>query len=139
MERDLDRACLVVDDDLAAHDLGEGIALVGEGGEHALVLAMVCLVAIFVPSFLLVIGVLPYWETLRQQQATQHALMGVNAAVVGLLLAACYQPVWTSAILRPQDFCLGLLALLALMFWKWSPWLVVCLGSVFGAVMAALV
>lgn len=110
-----------------------------QGGEHALVLAMVCLVAIFVPSFLLVIGVLPYWETLRQQQATQHALMGVNAAVVGLLLAACYQPVWTSAILRPQDFCLGLLALLALMFWKWSPWLVVCLGSVFGAVMAALV
>lgn len=106
--------------------------------ETAFVSGMLCLVAIFVPSFLLVIGVLPYWEALRQNKRTQHALMGINAGVVGLLLAACYQPVWTSAILAPEDFCLGLLALLALMFWKLPPWLVVCLGSVLGAASAAV-
>jgi chromate transporter len=102
-------------------------------GAAAIHLSLLCLVAIFIPSFLLVIGVMPYWEQLRQHRRVQHALMGVNAAVVGLLLAACYQPVWTSAILRPQDFCLGLLALLALMFWKLPPWLVVCLGAGAGA------
>lgn len=106
-------------------------ASMGQGVE-AIALGLLCLVTIFIPSFLLVIGALPYWEAVRQHARTQHALMGVNAAVVGLLLAACYQPVWTSAILRPQDFCLGLLALLALMFWKWPPWLVVFLGAVLG-------
>jgi chromate transporter len=55
----------------------------------------------------------------------QAALAGINAAVVGLLLAALYQPVWTSAILKPQDFGLALIAFLALMFWKHPPWLVV--------------
>lgn len=104
--------------------------------EGAFLSGMLCLVAIFAPSFLLVIGVLPYWDVLRQHGRTQHALMGINAGVVGLLLAACYQPVWTSAILSPEDFCLGLLALLALMFWKLPPWLVVCLGFVLGATSA---
>ena len=86
---------------------------------------MICLVAIFTPSFLLVAGALPFWERLRRNLRTQAALAGVNAAVVGLLLAALYQPVWTSAIHRPQDFCLALVALVALMFWKLPPWLVV--------------
>lgn len=86
---------------------------------------MIALVAIFVPSFLLVVGALPFWEQLRRNLRTQAALAGVNAAVVGLLLAALYQPVWTSAIHRPQDFGLALVALVALMFWKLPPWLVV--------------
>lgn len=90
--------------------------------------ASVCLIAIFAPSFLLVIGVLPFWEQLRHSFRTQAALAGVNAGVVGLLLAALYNPVWTSAILKPQDFGLALIALVALMFWKAPPWLVV-LGS----------
>lgn len=90
--------------------------------------ASVCLIAIFAPSFLLVIGVLPFWEQLRHSFRTQAALSGVNAGVVGLLLAALYNPVWTSAILKPQDFGLALIALVALMFWKAPPWLVV-LGS----------
>ena len=86
---------------------------------------MICLVAIFAPSFLLVVGALPFWERLRQSMRTQAALAGVNAAVVGLLLAALYQPVWTSAIHQPQDFGLALVAFVALMFWKLPPWLVV--------------
>lgn len=86
---------------------------------------MICLLAIFAPSFLLVVGVLPFWERLRRNVRTQAALSGVNAAVVGLLLAALYQPVWTSAVYGPQDFALALVALVALMFWKLPPWLVV--------------
>ncbi|WP_428982750.1 chromate transporter [Paraglaciecola aquimarina] len=65
---------------------------------------LVCLLAIFIPSFLLVFGALPFWEHLRQSAQTQSALAGVNAAVVGLLLAALYQPVWTSAIHAPAGF-----------------------------------
>jgi len=86
---------------------------------------MLCLAAIFIPSFLLIAGTLPFWERLRKNERTQAALAGVNAAVVGLLLAALYQPVWTSAIIKPQDFGLALVALVALMFWKLPPWLVV--------------
>lgn len=67
-------------------------------------------------------------ERLRRNTGIQAALAGINAAVVGLLLAALYQPVWTSAIFQPQDFGLALVALVALMFWKLPPWLVV-LGS----------
>lgn len=86
---------------------------------------MLCLLATFVPSFLLVAGVLPFWEGLRRSRHTQAALAGVNAAVVGLLLAALYQPVWTGAIGQAPDFGLALSAFVALVFWKWSPWLVV--------------
>ncbi|MCW3478943.1 chromate efflux transporter [Neisseriaceae bacterium JH1-16] len=86
---------------------------------------LLCLVAIFSPSFLLVTGALPFWERLRRNVRTQAALAGVNAAVVGLLLAALYHPVWTSAIHQPGDFGLALVALVALMFWRLPPWLVV--------------
>ena len=86
---------------------------------------LLCLLVVFTPSFLLVIGVLPFWERLRGSLRTQAALIGVNAAVVGLLLAALYNPVWTSAILTPGDFLLAVLALVALMRWKLPPWLVV--------------
>ena len=96
---------------------------------------LICLVAIFVPSFLLVIGVLPFWETLRRYQAVRNALVGVNAAVVGLLLAALYDPVWTSGILGPAEFSLGLAAFVLLVFWKLPPWLVVILSAVAGSVL----
>jgi len=86
---------------------------------------LICLLAIFTPSFLLVIGALPFWEQLRRSVGMQATLAGINAAVVGLLLAALYQPVWTSAIHQPQDFGLALVAFIALMFWKLPPWLVV--------------
>jgi len=99
---------------------------------------MIALIAIFVPSFLLVVGALPFWEALRQNLRTQAALSGINASVVGLLLAALYQPVWTSAILTAQDFALGVLALVALMFWKLPPWLVVIAGGMAGWLLSIL-
>ena len=91
--------------------------------------ALVCLLAIFAPSFLLVAGALPFWEGLRAHPRMQAALAGVNAAVVGLLVAALYQPVWTSAIHTPQDVALALLAGVALMAWKLPPWLVVAASA----------
>ncbi|MFZ0072269.1 MAG: chromate efflux transporter, partial [Xanthobacteraceae bacterium] len=69
--------------------------------------ALICLVAIFLPSFLLLFGALPFWNDLRQRADIQSALRGVNAAVVGLLLAALYTPVWTSAIGRPVDLAIA--------------------------------
>ena len=86
---------------------------------------LIAVVAIFLPSFFLVMGALPFWEQLRRNARTQAAMAGINAAVVGLLLAALYQPVWTSAVLGAKDFGLALVALVALMFWKLPPWLVV--------------
>ena len=96
---------------------------------------LICLVVIFVPSFLLVAGALPFWEQLRSNKRTQAALAGVNAAVVGLLLAAFYQPVWTSAIVRPEDFALALLAYVALMYWQLPPWLVVIACGAIGGLL----
>jgi chromate transporter len=87
--------------------------------------ASLCLVAIFLPAFLLVIGVLPFWDDLRRFLIVRSALVGVNAAVVGLLLAALYSPVWTSGILSAADFALALVAFALLVFWKIPPWLVV--------------
>jgi chromate transporter len=95
--------------------------------------AGLALVAIFVPSFLLVVGSLPFWDALRSRPAFQDALRGINAAVVGLLLAALYQPVWVSAILGPTDFALALAALGLLALWKLPPWLVVLLAAGAGA------
>jgi chromate transporter len=99
---------------------------------------LLCLVAIFVPAFLLVVGALPFWDRLRASPAAQSALAGVNAAVVGLLLAALYDPVWTSAIRGPRDFGLALAAFGLLAFWRVPPWLVVALTAAGGAVLAAL-
>lgn len=83
------------------------------------------LIAIFLPSFLLIMGALPFWQTLRQQRRVRHALAGVNAGVVGLLVAAFYQPVWISAIFQPVDMALALAAFAALMWWRCPSWLAV--------------
>lgn len=99
---------------------------------------LICLAAIFAPSFLLIMGALPFWERLRGNVRAQAALLGVNAGVVGLLLAALYQPVWTSAIQAPRDFGLALVALVALMFWRLPPWLVVLGGGVAGWLSSAV-
>ncbi len=95
------------------------------------------LVAIFSPSFLLVVGALPFWDTVRAHPSFQAALRGINAAVVGLLAAALYNPVWTSAIMGTADFALGIAAFGLLMFWKLPPWLVVILTALGGAAIAA--
>jgi chromate transporter len=98
---------------------------------------MLCLAAIFLPSFLLLIGALPFWDLLRRRAVVQAGLRGINAAVVGLLLAALYRPVWLSAILGPADFALGVAAFLLLAMWRTPPWLVVILGAI-GATVIAL-
>jgi chromate transporter len=105
-------------------------------GPSGFVGGLICLCAIYLPSFLLLIGVLPFWDVLRRREAVQSALKGVNAAVVGLLLAALYTPVWTSAIFTPKDFALGVAAFLLLVFWRVPPWLVVVLGALGASVLA---
>jgi chromate transporter len=105
---------------------------------HGVVGAALCLVAMFVPSFLLVIGALPFWEELRRRSAAQAALRGVNAVVVGLLLAALYDPVWTAGITGRADYALAAGAFLLLFMWKTPPWLVVILCAIGGAIISAL-
>ncbi len=100
--------------------------------------AALALVAIFLSSFFLVAGALPFWDSVRARPGFQAAMRGVNAAVVGLLGAALYSPVWTSAILGPADVALGLAAFGLLMFWKTPPWLVVVLAALGGAALARL-
>ena len=100
--------------------------------------ALLALVAIFLPSFLLITGALPFWDLLRSVPVFQSALKGINAAVVGLLLAALYKPVWTSAIYSAADFGLGLVAFALLMFWKFPPWLVVVLTALGGEALARI-
>lgn len=94
--------------------------------------AVLCTVALFLPGFLLMVGVLPYWARLRRLAFVRSALAGINAAVVGLLLAALYHPVWTSAIRAPADFAIGLIAFALLAFWRFPPWLVVILSALGG-------
>ena len=100
--------------------------------------ALICLGAVFAPSFLLIAGVLPFWESVRRLKPARKALRGINAAVVGLLLAALYDPVWTGGIRAPSDFALALAALAALAVWKLPPWLVVILGALGGWAIQAL-
>ncbi|HUK60185.1 MAG TPA: chromate efflux transporter [Stellaceae bacterium] len=92
--------------------------------------AAIALVAVFLPGFLLVVGTLPFMSAFRGNALYGKALRGVNAAVVGLVLAALYTPVWTSAITSARDFVLALVAFLLLLFWRVPPWLVVFLGAV---------
>lgn len=98
---------------------------------------LLALVAIFLPSFLLLIGALPYWEALRRRNAMQRALSGINAAVVGLLLAALYDPVWTSSIKGTADLAIALTAFGLLVFWKASPLVAVVLAALAGFALAS--
>lgn len=99
--------------------------------------ALLLLLAMFLPAFLLVAGALPFWEALRQRAAIQRAMAGINAAVVGVLAAALYDPVWTSAILGRADFGLALAAFGLLMYGRLSPLLVVILTALGGGWLAA--
>jgi chromate transporter len=87
----------------------------------------IALVALLLPGMLLVYGMLPFWDAIRTRPAAQAAMRGTNAAVVGILGAALYHPVWTSAVLGPRDFALALAGFLLLTVWKLPPWTVVVL------------
>jgi len=95
------------------------------------------LVAIFLPAFLLIVGSLPHWQALRSRGGMQRALAGINAAVVGVLAAALYDPVWKSAIHAPADLGLALAAFGLLVFGKVSPVFVVALAAAGGWALAA--
>ena len=99
--------------------------------------AIVATLAIFLPAFLLIIGALPFWNSLRRSSHIQGALIGINAAVVGILLAALYNPLWTTAIMAPTDFALASILFIMLVFWKLPPWVVVIAGIV-GGILAGL-
>jgi chromate transporter len=95
--------------------------------------ATIALVALLLPGMLLVYGMLPFWDVMRTRPAAQAAMRGTNAAVVGILGAALYNPVWTSAVLTPRDFALALGGFLLLTVWKLPPWIVVALLAAVGA------
>jgi chromate transporter len=90
------------------------------------------------PAFLLVIGALPFWDVLRGKPQVQGSLAGVNAAVVGILLSAFYDPIWTSSILGPADFALAAVLFGMPAFWKLPPWVVVIAGAAGGALLGLL-
>jgi len=94
--------------------------------------AAIALIALLLPGMLLVYGVLPFWDALRTRPAAQAAMRGTNAAVVGILGAALYNPVWTSAVLTQHDFALALGGFLLLTVWKLPPWIVVALLAAAG-------
>lgn len=98
------------------------VSLVSPNGWYG---AIICLVAAFLPSFLLIVGALPFWEQLRKNLWIRKIMLGINASVVGILLAAFYNPVWTSAVYSPKDFALVVVGFLLLEFWKLPSWLVV--------------
>lgn len=100
--------------------------------------AVLALIAIFLPGFLLIIGVLPFWNILRGNSKIRGALIGVNAAVVGILLAALYNPLWTSAILSSSDLGLAVILFGMLIFWKLPPWLIVLTGAMGSTVLGMI-
>ncbi|WP_088036297.1 chromate efflux transporter [Evansella clarkii] len=94
--------------------------------------------AIFLPAFLLILGTLPFWDILRKSPKIKGAFMGVNAAVVGILVSAFYHPIWTSSILAPVDFAFAAILFSMLVFWKLPPWVIVVAGAAGGAVLSAI-
>jgi chromate transporter len=95
--------------------------------------AIICLVGVFLPGLLLVVGALPFWDAFRRRASAQAAMRGANAAVVGILGAALYHPVWTNAVLSSYDFALASLGLVLLTVWKTPPWVVVIVLATGGA------
>ncbi|MCY4476039.1 MAG: chromate efflux transporter [Chloroflexi bacterium] len=108
---------------------------IGPGGISG---ALIALVAIFLPSFLLVIAILPFWNQLSRASNFRAAMVAINAAVVGILAAAFFDPVWTSSIKEPKDFALAAAAFGLLMFWKLPSWLVVIICAAAGAGLAII-
>jgi chromate transporter len=100
---------------------------------HGVLGALIALIGIFLPGLLLVYGTLPFWDALRTRPMAQAAMRGTNAAVVGILGAALYDPVWTSAVMNPRDFALALVAFVLLTLWRTPPWVIVVLMAAGGA------
>ena len=111
------------------------LSSVGPGGVLG---AAIALVAIFLPGFLLLVGVLPFWNALRGRTWMQSLMRGANAAVVGILGAALYDPLFTTGIVGVGSFSLALVCFVLLIAWKLPPWAVVLIGGAGGILLAAL-
>lgn len=98
--------------------------------------ASIALVAIFLPGLLLIYGMLPFWDDFRKRPAAQAVLRGVNATVVGILLAALYDPIWTSSVRTPADFAVALAAFAGLVVWKVPAWAVVAATAAAGTIVS---
>ena len=94
---------------------------------------LVATVAVFLPAFLLIIGALPFWDSVRNNPKITGAIMGVNASVIGILISAFYFPIWTSSILAPVDFALAAILFCMLTYWKLPPWMIVVAGAIGGS------
>ena len=111
------------------------VVRVGPGG---VIGGVIALIALSLPGMLLLYGCLPFWDGFRSRPAVQAAMRGANAAVVGILGAALYDPVWSSAVLSPRDFAVALAAFILLTVWKVAPWIVVLTTSAGGVLLAAI-
>jgi chromate transporter len=100
--------------------------------------AAIALFALLLPGMLLVYGMLPFWDGFRTRPSAQAAMRGTNAAVVGILGSALYNPLWTSAVLNPRDFALALFGFLLLVVWKTPPWVVVVVLASFGTLASGI-
>ena len=103
---------------------------------HGVAGATISLIAIFLPGILVLMGVLPFWETFRRHARAQAVMRGVNAAVVGLLGAALYNPVWTSSVKGPGDFGVALVGFVLLTSWQTPPLVVVTISALGGIALA---
>lgn len=99
---------------------------------------LVATLAVFLPAFLLVLGALPFWDHLRNNPKIKGAIMGVNAAVIGILISAFYFPIWTSSIMAPVDFALAAILYSMLAYWKLPPWIIVVSGAIGGSLLSLL-
>src|SRR5262249_23766196 len=99
---------------------------------HGIAGAALGLFGIFLPGLLILLGVLPFWDSLRKRVAAQAAMRGVNAAVVGLLGAALYNPLWTSSVKGPGDFALAIFGFILLTAWRLPPLVVVIVSALGG-------
>lgn len=103
------------------------LGTVTKGVPHGWLGGIFCLFAIYLPSILLLVGVMPIWEKGRQHGAFQSILAGVSAAVVGLLIGAFYNPIWATTIQSSTDFIIAIIAFFLLQLWRWPQWLIVLL------------
>jgi chromate transporter len=105
---------------------------------HGLAGAALGLLGIFLPGMLVLLGALPFWDAFRKRLGAQAAMRGVNAAVVGVLGAALYNPVWTTTVHGPRDFGVALTGFVLLVAWRAPPLIVVAFSAAAGAAMASL-
>ena len=99
---------------------------------------LIATAAIFLPAFLLILGSLPFWDMLRNNEKIKGAVMGVNAAVIGILISALYTPIWTSSILKPADFALAAILFVMLVYFNLPPWVIVVTGALVGMLIGLL-